>query len=330
MKLQEMSTGAGLVSRIGEERVRAWIRERESLLFRTLPGMEPERWVSYHAAELERLGTMPGAVVFEAPEVPCVLVGRPLEWDTGILGIPMASLDYLLFPGDAPPESVREALSAACGAFRERGWRLLIHKSSPADLAAVNILGRCAFDLLTVHLEYVFPADVMHEHAAPREGYVFEEANAGDEEALGELSAANHATTDRFFIDALLPRDRIPEVYREWARNSVRGHADLVWVARRDGRPVGFGTWGIRERLMEHTGIRCAEYQLGAVDAGERNRGLFRRITAGALARLAERGEKWGSGATNALNTATQRCFQSLGAWIHASIFTFRKDLHRD
>ena len=77
---------------------------------------------------------------------------------------------------------------------------------------------------------------------------------------------------DRFRMDPCIPQDRVQEIYREWARNSVRGYADLVWVARReeDNVIVGFGTWGSRAGLAEHTGVRCAEYQLGAVAEGER------------------------------------------------------------
>ena len=153
-------------------------------------------------------------------------------------------------------------------------------------------------------------------------------AHADEADLLGELSARYHAAYDRFRIDPLLPADRVPEIYREWARNSVRGYADLVWVARRGGEPVGFGTWGVRDRLADAAGLNVAEYQLGAVAASERNQGLFRTLTLGALHRLGEMGQTWGSGATNALNTPTQRCFQRLGAWIHAPICTYRKDLH--
>jgi GNAT superfamily N-acetyltransferase len=159
------------------------------------------------------------------------------------------------------------------------------------------------------------------------EGYSFGPARPEEEDQIASLSAENFARFDRFNVDPRVPREKVPDVYREWARNSMHGYADLVWVARHEDRVAGFGTWGRRAVLAEKTGVRCACYQLGAVAPEHRQRGLFKRITAGALARLHEWGETWGSGATNSLNTPTQRCFQTLGAWIYSPVLTFRKDL---
>lgn len=327
MKLEQLAGVTDLDGTVGESTVDAWIRERRAPLFRTIPGVEEDGWVAFHREELRRHAAADGALVVHAPELPAVFVARALDWDTGILGVPLAILDYALFPASVSGGDVAAALRELFSMMRDRGWRLVVHKSCPADIDAMAAVGRAGFDLLCMHLEFLFDTASMAEQAAPLEGYVFEEARPEDEAELGELSARNHAAMDRFRVDPCVPQDRVPEVYREWARNSVRGYADLVWVARKDDVIVGFGTWGSRSRLAEHTGVRCAEYQLGAVAESERNRGLFRRITAGALVELARRGETWGSGATNSLNTPTQRCFQSLGAWVHAPILTFRKDL---
>ncbi len=292
--------------------------------------MEEERWCSFHLAEVERLSALGETRVFYAPEVPCLLVARQLDWDKKILGVSIASLDYLLFPDSADADHVRNALGKAHQEMRERGWQLLIHKSSPRDRVALSVLGGCQYDLLTVHLDFLFSTDSAAREFETLEGFEFAEARADEESILGELSSRNHCADDRFSIDPLLPRERIKDLYGEWARNSVRGYADLVWVARKDERPVGFGTWGLRRRLAQHTGVHCAEYQLGAVERSESHRGVFRRVTAAALARLRELGEEWASGATNALNFPAQRCFQSLEARCYQVILTYRKDLSRD
>ena len=301
--------------------------------------MTDEGFQRFHQSELARIATDPASTLIYCEEIPALAVLRPLPWDSGLLQMSLGSFDYLLFP-ELPEDALRRELLDAfldhvtCHA-RELGWQLLLHKSCTADASSTGALTRNRFELLTIHLEFLFEISRLPslDPNFDGQGYEWKEyqigpARADEEEALGELSANYHAAFDRFRIDPLLPAARVPEIYREWARNSVRGYADLVWVARREGEPVGFGTWARRSRLEDATGICCAEYQLGAVASSERNRGLFRTLTHGALHGLGELGQQWGSGATNALNTPTQRCFQRLGAWVHSPIVTYRKDLH--
>lgn len=310
--------------------VAAWLVERPGLPYRSLPGMEQERWVVHTVDELARMAAAPDTLLATAPDVPCLLVFRKLAWDTRITGVPIALLEWLLFPHAARAERMAEIVRAAALRLRDEGSRLIIHKASAADVTALEALGRAGFDLLTVHLDYILDAEraAGERHEVP--GYEFGVARTDEEEAIGELSAGNFALFDRFQVDRLVPRASVPEVYREWARNSVRGFADLVWVARRGGRVCGFGTWSARRSLAERTGVACAWYGLGAVAESERGRGLFRRITGGALAHLHGTGIRWGVGATNALNIATQRTFAALGGWNQGPILTFRKDLLRD
>ncbi|MCI0650732.1 MAG: hypothetical protein L0Z55_02490 [Planctomycetes bacterium] len=325
--LELVPRGGSLGVAATEATLRDWLAARSSLLGRNLPGMTAKGFLDYHVAELQGAHRRDDAMTFFDAATPALFICRRLAWDSGLLGFPIASLATFIFPADCAAERAGAALRALCGELRERGQRMCIHKCSAADGATLAALRSAGFDLLTVHLDYLFDAHAAR--AAPREleGYEIGEARAAEAEPVAALSRTYYAETDRFHVDPLVPRDRVGAVYEEWARNSFRGYADLIWVARKEGRPVGFGTWGLRGLLAEVTGIRCAQYQLGAVEASERGRGLFRRITAGALARLAERGQRWGTGATNAMNYATQRCFQGLGAANHEPILTFRKDL---
>jgi GNAT superfamily N-acetyltransferase len=269
------------------------------------------------------------ALAFWAEEVPCLLVARRLAWDSELLGIEAGMLDYLLFPDTASDDALAAALAALGRLLRTRGWRLLLHKSSTADPRAVTAIGRAGFDLLAVHLDHLLPTTTVAARRAPPVGYAFAPARPGDESALATLSAENHAPFDRFRIDPLVPQERVPALYAEWARNSLRGYADVVWAARRAGRPVGFATFGLRAGLTAATGVHCVEYQLGAVDAAERGRGVFGALTAAVLRHLAGRGEPLVSAATNVLNVPAQRVFQALGGWVHAPVLTHRLDLAR-
>jgi GNAT superfamily N-acetyltransferase len=324
---RELEDVQALERDVGVERLTSWLGSRVGLPHRNLPGMSPAAWSAYHIAQILELAER--ALVVWAEEVPCLLVVRRLSWDSELLGIEAGMLDYLVFPDTASDDALTEVLVAVGRLLRSRGWDILLHKSSTADLPAVTAIGRAGFDLLAVHLDYLLPTTTVAARRAPPVGYAFAPARPGDEAALAALSAENHAPFDRFRVDPLVPQERVPALYAEWARNSLRGYSDVAWVARRAGRPVGFATFGLRAGLTAATGVHCIEYQLAAVDASERGRGVFGALTAAALRHLAGRGEPLVSAATNVLNVPAQRVFQALGGWVHAPVLTHRLDLGR-
>jgi len=325
--LQELEGAEAVERAIGFDELARWIARRVGLSHRNLPGMTPEAWAAHHVAMLRDLAER--ALVLWAEEVPCLMIVRGLAWDTELLGVDVGMLDYFVFPDTAADDALSAALAAAGRLVRARGRRLLLHKSSTADLRAVTAVGRAGFDLLAVHLDYVLPTASVAARRAPPAGYAFAPARPGDEAVVAAISAENHAPFDRFRADGLIPQERVPGLYAEWARNSLRGYADVVWAARRNGRPVGFATFKLRPELAAVTGVRCAEYQLAAVDKAERGRGVFGALTAAALRHLAGRGEPLVSAATNVLNVPAQRAFQALGGWVQAPVLTHRMDLTR-
>ncbi|MBM3290488.1 MAG: GNAT family N-acetyltransferase [Candidatus Hydrogenedentes bacterium] len=204
-----------------------------------------------------------------------------------------------------------------------------MHKTSPANFGVLAAMAPAGFDLLCCHLDYLADADRAAQLSKPIEGYEFGPARSDEEEQVARLTQDNYALMDRFNIDPLVPRDRVRSVYYEWGRNAFHGYSDLVWVARHEGNVVGISFWSDRAHLETLTSVKCALNQLGAVDRRHAGRGIFRRIQSTVLAHYRQRGVRWATMATNALNHPTQRSFQSIGAVIFDSTFTFRKDLQR-
>lgn len=322
--------GTPLFDAVPEDSIRKWIIEQRILPLRTVPGIEEPRWADYHLFEIQALHAKPEAVTLWAAEIPCLLMARRLSWDTAILGVPNMSLDHILFPRGTALESVCEMLKSACGRWRDEGNRFIVHKTSPSHLGILTALGRAGFDMLCVHLDYLANAEKAASLTTPLEGYEFGVARPDEEEAVATLTSNNYALMDRFNIDPLVPRDRVPRLYREWGRNAFHGYSDVVWVARHEGRVVGISFWSFRKRVFEFTGVDCALNQLGAVDASQWNKGLFRRITGTVLGHLREQGARWGTISTNVLNHSLQRSVQALGCTIHEAVVTYRKDLARD
>ena len=329
MALERVPRATPLFDAVPANTIRSWILERKSLPLRTLPGMKEDLWADYHLDDIQSLHQKNGAVTIYDSKIPCLLMARRLDWDTRILGVPSISLDHVLFSNGVETGAIVTALGAACAQWREEGQRLLLHKTSPANFGVIAAMAPAGFDLLCHHLDYLSDAVKSARLSAPLDDYEFGPARPDEEEQVAQLAQNNYAPMDRFNLDPLVPRDRIPAVYYEWGRNAFHGHSDLVWVARRGGKVVGITFWSDRKRLETITGVNCALNQLGAVDSRDAGRGVFRRMTATVIEYLHERGARWGTIATNVLNYPLQRSVQGIGYAIHDSLFTFRKDLQR-
>ena len=329
MSLELVPGETPLFDAVPERLVRDWILERKSLPLRSLLGMKDDRWADYHLDEIRLLHQKPGVTTLYNANVPCLIIARRLDWDTRLLGVPSISLEHFLFSNGAEIAGVVRLLNDACSQWRDEGLRLLVHKTSPANFGVIAAMAPCGFDLLCNHLDYVSDAEKSAQLSKPLDGYEFGVARPDEEEQVAQLTQNNYAMMDRFHLDPLVPRDRVPALYYEWGRNAFHGHSDLVWVARRDGRVAGITFWSDRKKLETITGVNCALNQLGAVDARETGHGVFRRMTATVIAHYHERGARWGTIATNVLNYPLQRSVQGIGCVIHDSVFTFRKDLQR-
>jgi dTDP-4-amino-4,6-dideoxy-D-galactose acyltransferase len=71
-------------------------------------------------------------------------------------------------------------------------------------------------------------------------------ARLDDIPALRAIAAVSHHDS-RFYRDSRFDRDRCDELYRTWIEQSVRGWAEHVLVAEREGRPAGYLTVHLRD-----------------------------------------------------------------------------------
>ncbi|NUM52539.1 MAG: GNAT family N-acetyltransferase [Candidatus Hydrogenedentes bacterium] len=329
MSLELVPRGTPLFDAIPQETVRAWILERNSLPFRNVPGITEDGWVAYHLDDIRCAHEKDGALTYFDPAMPCLIMARQLAWDTEVLGIPSISLDHFLFPSGTETDAAVARLNEVCRQWRDDGLRLLIHKTSPANHAVIATMAPAGFDLLCNHIDYLSDGEKAAALYTPLDGFEFGPARADEVEDVARLSQNNFAPMDRFNIDPVVPRDRVPVVYYEWGRNACRGFADLVWVGRYEGRVIGLTFWSHRPRLKQIAGVACEMIQLAAVDSRYRGKGVFRRLLASVLMHLNASGTRWGTIPTNVTNYPMQRSIQAVGCVIHDSVFTFRKDLQR-
>ena len=131
-------------------------------------------------------------------------------------------------------------------------------------------------------------------------------ATAGDIPRLRTIASASHRDS-RFYVDGRFDPQRCDELYATWIEKSVRGYAELVIVAERDGVPAGYVT------LHMTPADRPARIGLIAVAAECRNQGVGRELLRGVLQAAAARGATAVSVVTAGTNTVALALYRSEG-----------------
>ena len=140
-------------------------------------------------------------------------------------------------------------------------------------------------------------------------------ARPEDEDALLRI-ARTAFTRTRFYADPLLDDDKCGDLYAEWTRTSCAGLADVVLVAERVGRPVGYVTVTVDGD--------DSEIGLIAVDEGWRGAGIGAGLVDGAVDWARSRDAKTMTVVTQGSNVDALRTFERCGfrilkqqLWLH-------------
>lgn len=265
-------------------------------------------------AEVDAALAVPGEfsrwVGGEAPRA--AVVARPLAWDTGFFGLPMARLDYVLATPSASREDRATAIAAACAAARESGVRHLTARVDVADLETLGALEDIGFRTMDALVTYIMrpvkdpPRDVRTVGA-------IRESRADDHPAILDITReAYHGYRGRFHLDPHLSSDRADEFYVEWARQCVSGAmSDIIMVSEdSNGRLNGYLAYR-RRQPASSIGMPIFGGGLGAC----------RRDSPGAYASLIRDATIWsherggmGEYQTQNYNFAVIRVYEAAGA----------------
>lgn len=124
--------------------------------------------------------------------------------------------------------------------------------------------------------------------------------------------------SDRFHSDLNIDDARADALKGQWARNSVAGRADKVFVSRHDGQVTGFNAC-----LLTDGG---AVIDLIGVDPDFQGRGLGRSLTAAALDHYASIADRMTVG-TQSNNFGSLALYQSMGFRVEKSALTLHGHL---
>lgn len=125
---------------------------------------------------------------------------------------------------------------------------------------------------------------------------------------------------NRFRNDSSFEREKCDEFYLEWARNSMKGFADLIIVAEHNNDIVGFATAKYKKPF--NNGLIVAEGQLAGVLESCRGQGLNTRMLKERLNITSKYADFYEVG-TQIYNYGSQRTFYKCGLKPMDSYFSF-------
>lgn len=243
-----------------------------------------------------------------------------LPWDTEKLGVEGARIACVI-PDDAACTH-GEVIGAALAQARQDGYGYLFTRVDAAELRTVQALESAGFQTVDAILsQYLRVADGLT--AGRGTDALVREATAEDAETLATVTDAS-LTMSRFHGDPWVGLDRARALYREWARNSVRGLNDFTAIAEVDGQPAGFLSVKNVPGAKEAFGFGYGRIELVAVLEAYRGRGIVHAMTARLVEECPRRG--WGllGIGTQVSNVRAIRAYARAGFAPGDAIFSMR------
>jgi ribosomal protein S18 acetylase RimI-like enzyme len=236
-----------------------------------------------------------------------VLSARPFE--TEMLGIPTSHLE--IEGGD--DGQVGAAISSALAEAAQNGTRLVTCRRPDSDSAILCALQAAGFHVI----ECLLTLECDLRHASGRIPDRVRIAQQTDADAVATI-AAEAFHYDRFHADPMVPDDAADRLKGRWARNSVNGRADTVFVSEEAGRITGFNACLMRDDT--------AVIDLIGVANGAQRRGFGHDLVAASLEYYSGKAARMLVG-TQSTNLASLALYEAANFRIKSSAFTLHAHL---
>ena len=226
------------------------------------------------------------------------------DWDTAHFGKRMGKMSLAVFDDTVPAANRSKLIRAS---FRESGLEMVSARVNLADLRTIQALeseGARLTDVLLSFRFYTASWDSTPTLARVEVGPV----SKGEAKKLIGLGRKAF-TIDRFHGDQNIPSAASDALYSEWVANSMKGLADMVFVARVNEEVAGFITCKL-DQLNED--CKYGVIDLIAVDASYEGKGIGHNLVRSALGWFAPRVRSVYVG-TQAANSGAIRLYEKSG-----------------
>lgn len=214
-------------------------------------------------------------------------------------------LDLTCFGGNIRDGASTTSIKAAMADVAPSGRAFFAVKQSISDIASVETLVRAGFNVVDVSVTLAH--DGQATVASVADGVEVDPAAPEDEVDIVDV-AGRCFVHSRFHADRRIGRERADRIKREWVRNSCRGRAVMVYVARRADEIAGFLA---AMKLDGKSGVRAAIDLIG-VDAKFQGQGIGRSLGARFVNDWRNRADRLVVG-TQVANIPALRLYESLG-----------------
>jgi len=252
-----------------------------------------------------------------------------LAWDTSLLGIECARIQYLWVPEKKLDQERLKELKTLCGNIAEflntKNIQLADVKISSHSFFGVRALEEIGFhtidSLLTIglnkrELERVASVDISKEAEGTyhfSNDLTVRPMTIEEEPVLRKISeeafSDTEAIKDRFFLEPVINHERARILFSEWFKNSAKKYYDgqgLILTALWQNQPVGYIAI---ERNKSFPNLWYDS--LNAVEEGFRGKGIYRALVQSAHKAVYEQGAEW-------LITKTQISTERvINTWLH-------------
>jgi dTDP-4-amino-4,6-dideoxy-D-galactose acyltransferase len=163
------------------------------------------------------------------------------KWDTEHFGVGIGTLKRASFEDDIGNVSQRELFQNAKITSLSQGLAVIFARVPLHDFSTIQVMEAEGAVLTDVLL--TFTKDLDHNFVCKNHVKKIKigQASLSDEEALRNI-AREVFRVDHFHADSRLSREKCDDVYSEWISNSLRGLANIVFVARKGDSILGFVT----------------------------------------------------------------------------------------
>jgi hypothetical protein len=199
---------------------------------------------------------------------------KKLSWDSAIFDFGCGRIEYLGGIGNYEESlQIKRALLSAIAERCQRDQIATLHsRTSLSDLSTIHALESSGFLLIAVARRYYFTT---RRVLPPLKDLV--PVRLSQDKDLEELKAIARTSffPSRYSLDPMFPQARVHNLYAQWVENACRGTVqDVVIVAERQGKVVGFVTCGIEHELNKYFPVRLGSVHLAAASQASRGRGV--------------------------------------------------------
>jgi ribosomal protein S18 acetylase RimI-like enzyme len=258
-------------------------------------------------------GARPDRAIFVADiagEIAGVVSFAPRPFETEQLHLKTLHLDQLAI---VRKEASRPLFAGSLDALAREGCQLVTARRPEAERDVNSALQAAGFQVIECLMSLTRPLE-RNGGELPSGVSV---ASNDDADGCAEV-ARRTFRSDRFHADPAIDDAAADTLKAEWARNSVRGRADKVFITRDNGTVIGFNACLLKgdEAVIDLIGVA----------PGHQGRGLGRALTAAAIAHYSGRAACITVG-TQSCNSASLSLYQDAGFRICNSALTLHAHL---